>query len=143
MKNKELIEKTTWLPKCDLEAFGQYLYRFKCIQYDTLNWQKSSFVKFCSQNKIQSKGTRAKRIQRNHFWFSTNVPKGAKDNDIAHHFLRHIRNAFAHCNISITYEGRAHHKFYKLEDYDKNGSKCMSGKIRSDYLWTMIDKLLP
>lgn len=57
-------------------------------------------------------------------------------------FLRHIRNAFAHCNINVVIEGKKHHKYYELEDYDMNKSKSMSGKIRSDFMWAMIDILL-
>lgn len=143
MPDKKQKRESTWLPKCDLESFGQYLYRFKGIQYGTLDWQAPSFVEFCKQNKIQHKGTSSKKKQQDHFWFSTKAPKGKKVNDIAHHFLRHIRNAYAHCNIHIVREGRARHKYYVLEDYDENHSKSMSGKIRSDFLWRMIDLLIP
>ena len=104
MISKEIIDKKTWLPKCDLELYGQYLYRFKGIKYGTLDWNNPSFIEFCKQNNIQPKGTSAKREQRNHFWFSANIPKNQKTNDIAHHFLRHIRNAYAHCNIRIAKE---------------------------------------
>lgn len=142
MANTKIKTKTTWLPKCDLEDFGQYLFRFKEIRYGTLDWQKPSFVEFCKRNKIQPKGTSAKKKQLNHFWFSTNIPKGESVNDIAYHFLRHIRNAFAHCNINVVIEGKKHHKYYVLEDYEINKSKSMSGKIRSDLMWNMINTLL-
>lgn len=142
MTKTKIKAKTTWLPKCDLENFGQYLFLFKKIRYGTLDWQKSSFVEFCKRNKIQSKGTSAKKKQLNHFWFSTYKPKGENVNDTAYHFLRHIRNAFAHCNINVVIEGKKHHKYYELEDYDINKSKSMSGKIRSDFMWAMIDILL-
>lgn len=133
--------ENSWLPKCDLELFGQFLFQFNNTKYGTLNWSKDSFVSFCKKNKIQQKGTSAKRSQYNHFWFSTFIPKGEEINDTAHHFLRHIRNAYAHCNIKIKYEGRKHNKFYSLEDFDMNGTQSMSGKIRSDLLWKMIDLL--
>lgn len=64
-----------------------------------------------------------------------------KKNDTAHHFLRHIRNTYAHCNINIVYEGRKHNKFYILKDYEMNEKLSMSGKIRSDLLWKMIHLL--
>lgn len=142
MTKTKIKAKTIWLPKCDLENFGQYLFLFEKIRYGTLDWQKPSFVEFCKRNKIQSKGTSAKKKQLNHFWFSTYKPKGENVNDTAYHFLRHIRNAFAHCNINVVIEGKKHHKYYELEDYDMNKSKSMSGKIRSDFMWAMIDILL-
>lgn len=138
---KEKRTENWWLPKRDLELFGQFLYQFKNTKYGTLNWSKDSFVSFCKKNKIQQKGTSAKRSQYNHFWFSTLIPKGEKINDTAHHFLRHIRNAYAHCNINIEYEGRNRNKFYILKDYEMNKELSMSGKIRSDLLWEMINLL--
>ena len=140
MSKKETIKP--WLPKCDLEDFGLFLYEYNNAEYGTLNWGKPSFVDFCKRNNIQQKGTKKKIKQLNHFWFSANTPKGQKINDIAHHFLRHIRNAYAHCNVQVVQEGRHHHRYYKLKDYEINGTQSMSGKIRKDFLWEMVNELL-
>lgn len=75
MANTKIKTKTTWLPKCDLEDFGQYLFRFKEIRYGTLDWQKPSFVEFCKRNKIQPKGTSAKKTNSIIFGFQQIYPK--------------------------------------------------------------------
>lgn len=62
------------------------------------------------------------------------VPK-----DVAHNFLRHIRNAFSHGKITV-YRGRHNSKYYSVQDFNTGGSQTMSGKIRSDLLWGMIEK---
>ena len=58
MSKKETIKP--WLPKCDLEDFGLFLYEYNNAEYGTLNWGKPSFVDFCKRNNIQQKGTKKK-----------------------------------------------------------------------------------
>ena len=38
MSKKETIKP--WLPKCDLEDFGLFLYEYNNAEYGTLNWEK-------------------------------------------------------------------------------------------------------
>lgn len=138
----ELDETCQWLCKNDLEEFARFLYVYQkdifpyCGKF---NWEDDEFKHFCKSNGITPKGKSNKKVQYNHFWFNASKSKKGS-NDYAVHFFRHIRNAFAHCNIVCQKEGRKHHKFYIISDYNGN-SKTMSGKIRSDLFWEMI-KLL-
>lgn len=145
IKNKtmlELDENCQWLCKSDMEEFARFLFVYKndiSPFWGKFNWASEDFKYFCKENNITAKGRSDKKVQYNHFWFYASKPEYT-DNDYAAHFFRHIRNAFAHCNIECCKEGRKHQKFYIINDY--NGDvKTMSGKIRSDLFWKMI-KLL-
>lgn len=105
------------------------------------NWDNQQFRHFCTQNAIQPKGTKAKRDQDNHFWFDADKPDNMKPKDIARNFLRHIRNAFSHGKITV-FRGRHNSKYYHIQDFKSGGSQTMSGKIRSDLLWGMIEIII-
>ena len=105
------------------------------------NWENPELRHYSAQNVIQQKGTKAKRIQDNHFWFDADKPASMVPKDVAHNFLRHIRNAFSHGKITV-YRGRHNSKYYSVQDFNTGGSQTMSGKIRSDLLWGMIEKLI-
>ena len=130
----------------DLVEFGQYIYLFKQSigeNYGRFDWDDINFKNLCKKHKIQPKGTRLIKEKHNHFWFSAN--KTNKGNDIAHHFLRHIRNAFAHGNITIIKDGKSKTKYFLIQDFDiKNDgtvTQTMQGRIRYDLLWMMITTL--
>lgn len=105
------------------------------------NWDDPHFKHYCTQNGIQQKGTKAKRVQHNHFWFDADKPSNMLPKDVAHNFLRHIRNAFSHGGISVT-RGKHNRKYYSIRDRNIRGSQTMSGEIRSDLLWGMIEILI-
>lgn len=135
------IEDSDWMSKQDRNDFAQYCYVYsKHIEpmFGLFDWGNESFVYFCKTNKIQKKGIKATGKKENHFWFNATKPDGASTNDFAHHFLRHIRNAFAHGLIEISYRGRQRHKYYLLKDFERHGEQSMGGYIRSDLLWEMI-----
>lgn len=67
--------------------------------------------------------------------FEQNKPRDKK-NDIAHHLLRHIRNAIAHCNIWK--KGKS--KFYMM-DKSKSGNKTMEGNIDKDVFFSLLKQL--
>lgn len=134
------------LTHSELLLFGQFIYLFKQSigeNYGRFDWEDKTFKHLCETHKIQPKGTRLIKEQHNHFWFSAN--KTEEGNDIAHHFLRHIRNAFAHGNIRIFKEGKSKTRYYVIQDFDikKDGTvtQTMQGKIRQDLLWIMITTL--
>lgn len=130
----------------ELVSFGQFIYLFKQSigeNFGRFDWEDRNFKHLCEAHKIQPKGTRLIKEQHNHFWFSAN--KTEKGNDIAHHFLRHIRNAFAHGNISIIKDGKSKIRDYDIQDFDIRNdgtvTQTMQGKIRHDLLWMMITTL--
>lgn len=135
------IEASDWLTKQDRDDFARYCYIYsKHIEpkFGHFDWQNEIFVHFCKTNNIQQKGNRKTGRKENHFWFNAAKPEGHKINDFAHHFLRHIRNAFAHGLIEISYIGRHRRKYYQLKDFERHGEQSMNGYIRSDLLWEMI-----
>ena len=128
----------------DYADFGKYVSVYISIveQYSGhFNWEDQQFKHFCAENRIQQKGTKAKKVQENHFWFDADKPKDAVPKDVAHNFLRHIRNAFSHGNVNV-YRSKHNSKYYYLRDFNTGNSQTMSGKIRSDLLWRMIEILL-
>lgn len=140
-KHFEQITESEWLTKPDRDDFARFCYIYaKNIEpeFGHFDWNSDDFVQYCKQNKIQRKGTSHARKTENHIWFNATKPASVNCNDFAHHFMRHIRNAFAHGLIEISRVGRRHSKFFILKDFDKNGDQTMGGYIRSDLLWGML-----
>lgn len=140
-KHFDQIEGTDWMTKQDRDDFARYCFVYsKHIEqmFGCFNWDNEDFNHFCHINKIVKKGNKKGEKKENHFWFNASKPEGAEENDFAHHFLRHIRNAFAHGLIEILYRGRHHQKYYLIKDYERYGEQSMNGFIRSDFLWEMI-----
>ncbi len=138
-KHFDEIEDSQWLTKQDRDDFARYCYIYeKHIKdrYGDFEWEDDAFTHFCKHRKIQQKGKNMGKKKMNHFCFSTYQPKNTKINDRAHHFLRHIRNAFAHGQIEIKY-GKSRQRYYVIKDY-YNNKLTMVGYIRSDLLWEMI-----
>lgn len=135
------IESSDSLTNQDRNDFARYLYIYAKVimpYFGSFDWDNNDFGQFCKQNKIKPKGNKNAQKQRNHFWFNASKPTEQKINDFAHHFLRHIRNAFTHGLIELKHEGKQRSKFYLLKDFDQNGQQSMQGYIRSDLLWQMI-----
>lgn len=136
------------LNETDLIDFGKFIYIYEQHirnNFGMFKWNAETFTQFCKSNKIQPKGNRIIREQHNHFWFSANKTKDKHSNDVAHHFLRHIRNAYAHGNIKVVKEGKTKSKYYLIQDFDvkknKSSEQTMQGKIRDVLLWEMINIL--
>ena len=69
--------------------------------YGGFDWNDATIANFCQKHNIIKKGRRNQVYKSCFFWFSTFTPKGEKVNDVAHHFLRHIRNAIAQPNFPV------------------------------------------
>lgn len=137
-------ELATGLTKGDYANFGKFvgIYVSEVEQNPGhYNWNDPQFECFCKQNNIQQKGTKAKKNQDNHFWFDADKPANVMPKDVAHNFLRHIRNAFSHGKITV-FRGKHNSKYYNIQDFNLGNTQTMSGKIRSDLLWGMIERLL-
>ena len=136
------------LTDIDFNNFGRFIYLYEqhiVKNFGMFNWNDENFNQFCKNNKIQQKGNKTILKQHNHFWFSANKTKDKHSNDVAHHFLRHIRNAYAHGNIKVVKEGKTKSKYYLIQDFDvkknKSSEQTMQGKIRDVLLWEMINIL--
>lgn len=141
------FELSIGLTQDDYADFGKFVAIYNSAVEDYsghFNWTSEKFVFFCKSNGITQKGTKQKRVQENHFWFDAQKTQKMELNDFAHHFLRHIRNSFSHGNI-VVYREKKNRKYYEIKDYkinDSGLSQTMSGRIRSDLLWGMIEILL-
>lgn len=136
-----------YLSQDDFESIGKFLIVYaEYIEpfYGLFNWEEAVFKDYCKNNGIVAKGKKNKERQHNHFWFTAKKPKGRENQDYAHHFLRHIRNSFAHGNFHGKYLGKGHNRFkyYQLRDVDVDKGSSMSGVIRAEYLWEMIRILI-
>ena len=137
------------LNKEDFTKFGQFMYLCKQHidnNFGRFDWKDKNFKKLCSKYKIQPKGKRSIRVQYNHFWFSAKkTEKDKKETDIAYYFLKHVRNAFAHGNISVIKREKGKRVFllqdFKQNNKDKDMEQTMQGKIEEELLWLMINTL--
>lgn len=102
-------------------------------EYGKYDWEYKPLVKFCSDNKIKRKGSRKDKYG-NFFWFDTKQHEvnGIKINDMAHHFLRHIRNAVAHGNI------RKESKMVIVDDYNTTPKQTMHGQLPIGLFWQFL-----
>lgn len=104
--------------------------------YGNFNWNDDSISTFCKNNHIVKKGCRNQKYDNDFFWFETHT-KEKKGNDIAFHFLRHIRNAFAHANINKI--RRKNKSYLIIDDYNKNGKQTMHGEIKEDLFFQFLE----
>lgn len=134
------IVNSRWMSSKDRDDFARYCYIYsKHIEpyYGCFDWENVSFVHFCNMNKIRKKGKKCNTCKMNHIWFDAKKPKNKDVNDVAHHFMRHVRNAFAHGQIEVSFKGHARRKYYLFKDFDNKG-QTMGAFIRSDLLWSML-----
>lgn len=103
--------------------------------YSRYNWNDQRLIEFCHANSIDRKINKNSRQTDNCFWFETKGRNGI--NDIAHHFMRHIRNAIAHGNIEYVFK-KGGNSFFIFKDFNKHGTQTMYGKIRTDLFWNYI-----
>ena len=57
---------------------------------------------------------------------------GIKINDMAHHFLRHLRNAIAHGNI------KKEKKMIIVDDYSTTQKQTMYGQLHINLFWQFL-----
>ena len=136
MANKSINK----LSQGNIQQLYRYLFHYtkdyaNC--YGKFNWTDFTIIDFCQRNKIIHKGRRNKVYTSSFFWFEANKPKKAKENDVAHHFLRHIRNAIAHANVRK--ERRKNNSYIIVDDYDKNGNQSMHGEIKEDLFFQFLE----
>ena len=107
-------------------------------EYDIMN---KKLLKFLSTNDIFIGRMNKKCIEKSkrhqyYMLFEQDKPRN-KDNDVAHHLLRHIRNSIAHGRID-----KKGNVFFKLEDYSTNGlTKTMIGLLNYKLFFELIDQL--
>ena len=106
------------LNKIEKEKCIDFLFLYGDVienHYGSYDWDNKLLVQFCKQNNMTKKGN-VMSSGFNFFWFE--AKKGNHNiNDIAHHFLRHIRNAIAHSNFyKLSKNGK---RSYELKDYNK------------------------
>lgn len=125
----------------DLVNISRYLlfYSKEIEQYNGhFNWKDKNFENFLKIKHIKGKGNK-KTTGFNYFWFDTYKDGGT--NDIAFHFLRHVRNSFAHGKIYKV--ARNKKLYYEMQDLKKNRNhkhiQTMQGVIETEYLWEMIE----
>ena len=75
--------------------------------YGTFDFNSPKINNFCQEYRIKKKDKRNSKSSDNYFWFDSIKIQGALNNDYAHNFLRHVRNAFAHGNLKKS-EIRSH-----------------------------------
>ena len=85
--------------------------------YGTFDFNSPEINNFCQEHRIKKKDKRNSKPSDNYFWFDSIKIQGALNNDYAHNFLRHVRNAIAHGNFKKV---RGKKPFYIIEDYNKN-----------------------
>lgn len=107
--------------------------------YGTFDFNSPRINNFCQEHRIKKKDKRNSKPSDNYFWFDSIKIQGALNNDYAHNFLRHVRNAIAHGNFKKV---RGKKPFYIIEDYNKNSVQTMFGKIHTDIFWEYLNIVL-
>ena len=130
------------LSEKDINRAYRFIYIFEkevYNKYGTFDFENDDVKQYCKEYRISNKVKRNSTPTDNYFWFDTRKIKGANKNDIAHNFLRHVRNAIAHGNFKKEKSKKA---FYILEDFDKNNNKTMYGRINADIFWGYLNIVL-
>lgn len=122
--------------------FYLFLYEYETIikgQYSSYHWDNQELLSFCSRNGIGLKVRSNTKKVSNYFWFETFTDSGTGVNDIAHHWMRHIRNSIAHGNVQ---KMKGLRPYYVFDDYKKAGTKHTAhGVIQCDLFWKMLEKV--
>ena len=140
MKNNISINK---LSQKNVLSLYQYLCEYTkeyAGNYGNFHWDDNSVTEFCKRNNIVQKGARNRKYASNFFWFEACKPKGQEYNDIAHHFLRHIRNSIAHANICK--ERKKQDSYFIINDYNENGKQTMHGRIKEDLFFAFVNIII-
>ena len=131
MRNKNNLSKE------DIFNFYNYVCAYEeniKADYGRFHFDDPNFTTFCKQNNINPK----KKLKNpsNNFWFKSFPKRGI--NDMAHHLLRHIRNAFAHGLIT-----KKKDTFY-FKDFStsEKQTQTMGGQMRCDLFWSFLEELI-
>lgn len=130
------------LSKDDIGKAYRFIYIFEKevkSRYGEFDFSSEDIDKFCHEYKIKKKEKRTTKLTENYFWFDTQKAKGVQNNDFAHNLLRHIRNTMAHGNFKKVRDRKA---YYIFEDYNKNNTQTMFGKISVDLFWKFLNIVL-
>lgn len=125
------------LSKDDINRLYNYICRYERDikhSYGKFDFNNADFQNFCKDNQIAPKNGRSHLPNR--FAFNAEKPKRSLVNDMAHHLLRHIRNAIAHGLVKK--KGR----ILYWKDYNTNMKETMDGHIREDLFWSFLEKLI-
>ena len=136
---KESINK---LSQNNILFLYEYLFQYTNLyekSYGNFNWNDDTISTYCKHNHIEKKGRKGKKYDNDFFWFETQSIKG-KGNDIAFHFLRHIRNAFAHANIRK--ERRKNKSYFIIDDYNKKNKQTMHGEIKENLFFQLLEIII-
>lgn len=128
------------LSKDNICFLYEYLYDYTMDYsncYGLFKWDDKSINDFCKVNNIKCKGRRNDKNNYSFFWFDTYKLKGEDVNDIAFHFLRHIRNSIAHANIVKVRKNR--NSYFIIDDYDKNAKQTMHGEIMEELFFKFLE----
>lgn len=114
------------------------------------DFEDKEVQKFLRQKDIYTERYRKDKLSkvRKHKWyllFEQNIRSKKSGKDIAHHLLRHIRNAIAHANIEKTTKKSKGitNQIYTLKDFNPNsGGQTLIGVIESKLLWELIELLI-
>lgn len=133
-------ESINKLSKDNIQVLYRYLF-FYTKEYENcygrFDWNDATVTNFCQKHCIISKGRRNQIYNSGFFWFNTFTPKGKNVNDVALHFLRHIRNAVTHANIRK--ERRKKNSYIIVDDYDKYGRQTMHGEIKENLFFQFLE----
>lgn len=130
------VHNSNNLSKDDICKFYEFVCAYEKdykYSFGNFNIDDPQVKKFCDDNDIAF-GKRPKRTYQ--FVFEAYKPKNKRQNDKAHHLLRHIRNAF--CHGLVTKKG----KRFSFKDYNKLGNVSMEAEIREDLLWGLLDAII-
>ena len=133
-------ESINKLSRDNVQELYRYLFFYTkeyADHYGRFDWNDATITNFCQKHSITSKGRRNQVYKSGFFWFNTFTPRGENVNDVAHHFLRHIRNAIAHANIRK--ERRKKNSYIIVDDYDKHGNQTMHGEIKEDLFFQFLE----
>lgn len=135
MMSKINLRKLSQKDISELYDFLLFFEKTAIMNYGKFNWEWIRTHKYISSNDIQIKCT-TKNHKANYFRFCTDKINGI--NDYAYHFMRHIRNAFAHGNI-----GKCGANTFIINDFKKKKDgtfeTTMTAKIDAKYFWQIID----
>lgn len=126
----------------DIKRAYRFIYIFEkevSNKFGTFDFENEAIKQFCREHRISKKANRDTKLTDNYFWFDTMKPKDVRNNDFAHNFLRHIRNAMSHGNLKKEKSRKA---FYIMEDFNKNNKKTMYGRINANIFWEYLNIVL-
>ena len=104
------------------------------------NINDKHLCRFLDDNKIFlgkiNKKDNAKALKSKYYIVFEKTKQRKKDNDVAHHLLRHIRNAIAHGHIIKGGKNK-----FCIKDIKESGNLTMKGNIGKREFFLLLDQL--